>query len=340
VNVRVRLAAQAETTLTLHVEVTDTGIGIPPEKQQAVFEAFTQADGSTTRKYGGTGLGLSIASKLVSLMDGRLWLESEPGHGSRFHFTVVLTPHPAARPGVVAVGIESGDATQRAAARAKCVLMADDSPLHRELLSHLLRARGYEVLTAADGREAVEAFKAGAIDAVILDWQMPEMDGLQTTQAIRRAERGGNARVPIIAATAAVRPEDRSRGIAAGVDCFLTKPIPTGTLLAILESGPVTGVAPGVDVETGRKELLTRLGDADLARRMIDLFLGEGPRLLGELRGALLGAIANFPSVEARDVAAQMERYGLAGDFESAERLFPELQEAVRQLALQLPALF
>ncbi len=356
VNVRVRLAAQAGSTLTLHVEVTDSGIGIPADKQQLVFEAFAQADGSTTRKYGGTGLGLSIASKLVSLMGGALWVESEAGHGSRFHFTVVLAAHESPRGDSVIVASEpAARSAERALMSARRVLMADDSPLHRELLSHLLRARGYEVVTAANGREAIDAFTTSKIDAVILDWQMPEMDGLQTTQAIRRAERPGARRVPIVAATAAVRPEDRSRGIATGVDCFLTKPIPTAMLLAVLESGRPVTATPRQELDAGREELLARLGDAELARRLIDLFLGEGPRLLGELRAALdrkdpdglrrsahglHGAIANFPIAGARDIAAEMERRGLAGDFDAAERLFPDLQDAVRQLSLQLPALF
>lgn len=356
VNVRVGVAALADGQALVHVEVADTGIGIPPEKQKWIFEAFAQADGSTTRRYGGTGLGLSIAAHLTSLMGGNLWVESEPGHGSRFHFTAALRVHESAQAGPAGEAIETtGDRRREPARGIRRILMADDSPLQRELLSHLLRARGYEVVSASNGAEAVTAFTATRIDAVIVDWQMPEMDGLQTTRAIRQAERHTARRVPIIAATAAVRPEDRTRGLAAGVDYFLAKPIPTSMLLSILETGPKEVPGPDPDaVSAGRAELLAHFGDEQLVRRMIELFLGEGPRLVGELRAALdrgdrdgvrksahalNGAIANFPAPDARRTAAQMERLALAGDLVQAETLFPELRDAVRWISLQLPTL-
>jgi signal transduction histidine kinase/DNA-binding response OmpR family regulator len=372
--VTVRVAADGATAagIVLHVSVSDTGIGIPREKQQAIFDAFTQADGSITRQFGGTGLGLSIASRLVSLMGGRMWLESEPGHGATFHFTLALpiapeaaetqaTPLPrlagrrvliveghaanrhaheaavrhwgmhghavggafealavlgqavegadpyavalvdhhlpgmdglefaerARRDGladgvrfvlmttpgspidtsvVEAVGIveriskpfspsELLACLQRALATpkdaapvaapvrpaapthgARRILLAEDNPVNQRVAQRMLEKLGHTVVVAANGREAIEALETARFDAVLMDMQMPEMDGLQATAVIRAREADqALARVPIIALTANAMKGDRERCLASGMDAYLSKPIKSSELKDALD---------------------------------------------------------------------------------------------------------
>ena len=159
--------------VTLHISVVDIGIGIPQDKQVAIFQAFTQADGSTTRLYGGTGLGLTISGQLVSLMGGQIQVESTPGRGSAFYFSVTVplasTPiavKPAPRP-----------ATPVVDARALRVLVAEDNIVNRRLAEHLLTQRGHQPSMVVNGREAVDALTRDRFDLVLMDLQMPEMDG-------------------------------------------------------------------------------------------------------------------------------------------------------------------
>jgi CheY-like chemotaxis protein len=209
--------------------VADTGIGIPQDKQRSIFDPFEQADGSVTRKYGGTGLGLAIVAKLVELMGGEIRVESpwrkpdspEWVSGSAFHFHIKLV---AARPAspASAVGSERLDAPPRAFR----ILMAEDNDVNRQLVGILLKKQGHSVTLAEDGRRAVELFESGAFDLILMDVQMPEMDGLEATSAIRKREaETGSRRIPIIALTAHAMIGDRERFLAAGMDGYISKPI-------------------------------------------------------------------------------------------------------------------
>ena len=219
----------------LHFCVRDTGVGIPVEKQKTIFEAFTQADSSTTRRFGGTGLGLTIASRLVEIMGGRIWVESEPGNGSRFHFTARLGI--ASQPGEVAGAAESESIEEpRSCGRQLHILVAEDNPTNQLLLRRILEKRGHSAVVVADGSDALEALAEAEFDLVLMDLQMPVMDGLQATAAIREQERETGRHLRIIALTAHAMKGDEERCLAAGMDGYLSKPIRLRELADVLDA--------------------------------------------------------------------------------------------------------
>lgn len=241
---------------TLKLCVADTGVGIAREQQELIFEAFCQADTSHTRKFGGTGLGLTISARLVALMGGKIWVESEPGQGSRFYCTVVcklpsrssgITPS-----GVTSLGMMPSEVTPSAMActmqgaeKAESllassiqrsseamlgssplkILLAEDNVINQKLAVKLLERKGHQVVVAGDGREALEKLDQSAFDLVLMDVQMPELDGLQATMEIRRREQKTLEHIPVIALTAHAMKGDRERCLEAGMDDYIAKPI-------------------------------------------------------------------------------------------------------------------
>ncbi|MEP7016260.1 MAG: ATP-binding protein, partial [Verrucomicrobiota bacterium] len=220
----------------LHFSVTDTGIGIPKEKQEVIFEAFAQVDGSTTRNYGGTGLGLAIASQLIEQMGGKVWIESKVGQGTTFHFTARfgvksdLASSIALAPASVAA---SPGATLQGQLR---ILLVEDNVINRAVATAFLQKSGHTLVHAGNGREAVEAAANEYFDAILMDVQLPEMDGLEATRRIRESEQATGRRTPIIAMTAHAMAGDRERCLASGMDGYLSKPLEKGALTAILKS--------------------------------------------------------------------------------------------------------
>jgi TMAO reductase system sensor TorS len=212
----------------LRFTVSDTGIGISPQAQGRLFQSFSQADNSITRRFGGTGLGLSICKKIVEMQGGRIGVDSRDGVGSDFWFELCLPPAPqlqvaAATP--VAVARQAGGMH---------ILLAEDNEINQKVALSLLQKAGHRVQVAHDGREAVDALRNQVFDVVLMDMHMPEMDGLEAARAIRQME-GAAARVPIVALTAAGALSDIQTCMDAGMDYFLTKPIRMDRLRSILE---------------------------------------------------------------------------------------------------------
>ena len=249
VAVRVWADETEQRLVLLHVVVEDTGMGIPIEKQKLIFEAFQQADGSMTRRYGGTGLGLSICTHMVALMAGRIWVESEPGRGSRFHFTARLgrPEHPLAAAPPTA---PSEHLALPCGAGARRILVAEDNMVNQKLARILLEKQGYAVALACNGREAVDLFRAQRFDAVLMDLQMPEMDGFQATAEIQDLERDSARKTPIVAMTAHVMQDDVKACFAAGMSAFLAKPVLPAELYHVLETQLARNAAPDARLGT------------------------------------------------------------------------------------------
>jgi signal transduction histidine kinase/ActR/RegA family two-component response regulator len=235
---RISVDSRTPVGLRLHFVVTDSGVGIAPEKQKLIFDAFSQADGSTARRFGGTGLGLTITSRLVELMGGTIWVESTVGHGSSFHFTASLgEAKEAAERLNPQPGTSAPVTCQTPLKRVKKlrVLLAEDNAVNQKIASRFLEKEGHHVTLASDGRQALAALDRESFDVVLMDVQMPEMDGFEATAIIRARERDTSTRLPIIAMTAHAMKGDRERCLAAGMDSYIAKPITARELIELLE---------------------------------------------------------------------------------------------------------
>jgi PAS domain S-box-containing protein len=491
--VKVEKQTETDKGAVLHFVVADTGIGIPLEKQDKIFQAFEQADGSTTRKYGGTGLGLAICTQLIQMMGGRIWLESESGRGSTFHFNVVFNPQtdPSDGPSMVQMedlkdlavlvvddnatnrrilqetlltwgmkpsvaesgpsaldllaksetegtpfaialidcmmpdmdgfavaerikrtqhltpttsvimltsGGQRGDAVRctdlgvagylhkpvkqsellfairrilkvpaeaeasvplvtrhmiRESERALYILLAEDNLVNQKLAVKLLEKSGHNVHVACNGKEALEAFQKGTFDLILMDVEMPEMNGLEATSLIREAEKKTGSHIPVVAMTAHAMKGDKERCLDAGMDGYVTKPINSKELLETIESffkGPSAGevlVPPsGDDISRLNKSaLLDRVGgDMELLGELVALFIDDCPRLLDEIREAvrlgdsetlartahtLKGSVGNFSAEDAFQAALRLEKIGRQGEMSLAQEALEKLEKEI-----------
>ena len=351
VRLLVGLASALPGEVCLRFGVVDTGIGIPRDRQHIVFEPFSQGDASVAAKYAGTGLGLSISMRLVGLMGGNIWVESDAGEGSTFHFTATFRLDREQ-----SVIVSAPLVTEPASRRKLTVLVADDEEVHRELLAALLSARGHQPITSRNGREALEELALSRIDVVLMDLQMPELDGPKATRTIRAWEAAVGGHLPIIGMTASTFTQDHETCLMAGMDDLLTKPIARDALFRAVEEVSMESAAAELPPElAGRPAFLAGLADdQELARKLVDLFLQQAPILMTQLRvairdenapamvraaHALRGTISNFPAGRARSEAARMEAIGLAGDFSAARDGLTLLDEEVERFRSLLPVL-
>ena len=317
----------AEEEGQFHFMIEDTGIGIPADRLSQIFESFTQADTSTTRRFGGTGLGTTIARELVELMGGQIWAESEEGKGSTFHFTINLSPTDLV-PEEADLFIVPGKAVLPGLRRGFKILLVEDVEANVDLAKIRLEQQGHEVMVAWNGREAVKAFVPGEIDVILMDIQMPEMGGLEATERIRALEAGTGGHVPIIAMTAGVMREETERYFEVGMDGVVAKPIDFGKLFKTMEDVIPEGVGEVVvevekDTSAPSGLELPPLDGVDI-KKGIETW--QNPEAYAK---ALLGFSRDYGSA-----AAELSRLIDEGDIDSAYRMTHTLKGVAGNLSI------
>ena len=359
--------------LELQISVSDSGIGIPAAVQSRIFDAFTQADTSTTRRFGGSGLGLSICKQLVGLMGGHIWLESAEGAGSDFHVTIDVEAVPVATEEHPPATVVQGGARVQPLASVRPelalqVLLAEDHPTNQNLAIAVLERRGHRVRLAKNGREAVQWYQREYFDVILMDVQMPEMDGPEATAIIRALEQDGDRHVRIIALTAHVLAGDRERLLAGGMDDYLAKPFFPEQLLAAVESALArkdNQPQPGGDqphlngdrslVELNcfdRKQALARaMNNEELLKKLVITFLANLPLMRDELHTAardanadalyraahkLKGSAATFAAPACAELAKQVEGLARAQNLQGIDVVIGQLDVEIERLMAAL----
>src|SRR5262249_3343080 len=279
----------------LRFAVSDSGIGLPRDRFDRLFQPFSQVDASTSRRFGGSGLGLAICRRLTEMMGGSIGAESIPGQGSTFWLRVPLGRPQAPRP--PADGEGRSQPGNSAPSRRLRILVAEDNQANPMVATALLEGAGHSVRVVADGRQVLAAHAEERFDLILMDVQMPEVDGLQAACEIRRREAGQGGHTAIIAVTAHAGKGDRERFLAGGMDGCLTKPLSRGELAEVLKvlgpaarpgSLPPDAAAEGIRDGLDWAAILAGLeGNESLLAALIDLYVQEWPRLFAELRQAL-----------------------------------------------------
>jgi PAS domain S-box-containing protein len=356
VTIEVNVESETADLIMLHFKINDTGIGIAGNMHERIFEAFTQAEASTTRRYGGTGLGLAICRDLVDLMHGRIWVESQPDVGSTFHFTAAF-----GRTSGISIKPMSPRPEPTVTAQASMkVLVVEDGHVNQLVSSRMLQKRGHLVTLASSGQEALDFFKSEPFDIILMDVQMPGMNGLEATAAIRVIEQDTGRHVPIVAMTANAMKGDRELCLAAGMDDYLAKPLRSAEVFQtiekfsrspqhsegaqlsppLLESVPQSQPPAGVAFDaTAFRE---SAGDDKLMRKLIAIFpedtqkylrkaekalAADKARPLYEAAHSLKGMLGVYAAPKALRLASELCEYAHAGDLKGAQFMFEQLKK-------------
>ena len=354
----VSVLEERERTVRLRFLVQDTGVGIPAEKQGSVFERFWQNDDSTTKTYQGAGLGLPMAKELASLLGGELAMKSEEGKGSEFSFEGSFSK----------CGLPTVSSIQQKTVPGKRILLAEDNPVNRKFALAMLGKLGYSTVSAGNGKEAVEYLSSNECDLVVMDVQMPVMDGVEATRMIRSGASGAlDPSIPVVALTAYVSPEDRKRCMSAGMNAFLPKPAAPEELDAVIRRllngssdacsnapAPVASEEKAAPVFDRAAALKRLMGDEDALAELAEEFVEVMPQELekfaaqalegdaadaGRCAHSIKGAAAGIGGEALRSVAFEAEKAGKAGDADALRKLEPEvrsqyalLERALREL--------
>lgn len=350
--------------------VSDSGIGIPEEIQKTLFQPFTQADGSTTRKYGGSGLGLAICKQLVELMGGTIGVASEAGRGSTFWFSVVFEKPSSSIVSTVEVGKTSKPKANLTLPHGIQVLLVEDNVVNQKVAMRMLQKMGCVPDVASNGREAVEAVANKVYDVVLMDCMMPEMDGFDATIAIRKSEQPGR-RTIILAMTASILQSEQDRCFSVGMDDYVAKPVRMGLLHSVIskhleEREKSIGHSPteeqiaipfsnapesGINdiLEKSRLEELYELSDgADaLLVELLEMFRVDGPARLEELRAAvaandmiatrmaahaLKGSSRNLGATQLAEYCHELESASQRGAIPNAEELLASIENEITRV--------
>jgi signal transduction histidine kinase/CheY-like chemotaxis protein len=326
--------------VTIRFDVRDTGIGIDPAKLATIFQPFTQADSSHSRRFGGSGLGLAIAARVIEAMGGRVEVVSQPGKGSTFSFTITAAVQPGATPRRSARSSGRMPAVTTPQPRMR-VLVAEDHPVNQEFAAEALRRIGHDVSVASDGAEALKMMTRERFDVVLMDVQMPALDGLEVTRRYRAAEKHGRTR--ILALTAHTSREDRERCLESGMDEVLTKPLGLKQLAAFLGAPEPPPPSEALLAAVG--------GNVKLLARVSEAFSKQTPPLVEGMRSAISardavglqrhahtvkGAVSNFAGDPSIALAKELEDAARADDFARAASVMPRLETALRELEQRL----
>ncbi|MGH9559399.1 MAG: ATP-binding protein [Bryobacteraceae bacterium] len=315
--------AADERTVDVRIQVSDTGTGIPAGKLRQIFDKFTQADGSITRKYGGSGLGLAITRSLAEMHGGEVRVESEPGKGSTF--TVILPCEAAPFKAAAAREVEGHELGKPASpVSSATLLLVEDNLVNQKVVLAILKKKGYRIEIANHGGEALDKMEDPGADyaLILMDVQMPVLDGLEATRVIRQNPRWGN--IPIVAMTAHAMNGDRERCLRAGMNAYISKPVQPAHLVATIESLLAAregdpALQLGARVSRAAERMMS--DDSGLIRGMLELFVQIAPERLEKLQSAAGGADARTLEQEARMIAAAADRLGSPALGECARRI-------------------
>ncbi len=361
VTIEVGVESETADLIILHFKINDTGIGIAGDMHERIFEAFTQAEASTTRRYGGTGLGLAICRDLVELMHGRIWVESQPEVGSTFHFTIAC-----GRTSGISIKPKTPRTDPVVTAHASMkVLVVEDGHVNQLVSARMLEKRGHIVTLASSGEEAIDFFNSNQFDAILMDVQMPGMNGLEATARIRQIEQTQGGHVPVVAMTANAMKGDRELCIAAGMDDYLAKPLRSAELFRAVEqfsrkaplppparelnvAEPLPAPPPKDSAPFDAAAFRDSAGDEKLMRKLIAIFPEDSQKYLRKAEKALAagkaqplyeaahslkGMLGVYAAPRAFKLASELCEYAHAGDLKGAQLMYEQLKRESALLA-------